>query len=51
MMIIYFFKYLRIKNFYFNMDRKSLLRIVNDLNDLQENRPEGIYLYINKKNF
>ena len=33
------------------MDRKSLLRIVNDLNDLQENRPEGIYLYINKKIF
>lgn len=33
------------------MEKKNLLRIVNDLNDLQENSPEGIYLYINKKNF
>jgi ubiquitin-conjugating enzyme E2 Z len=30
---------------------KSSLRIVNDLSDFNENKPEGIYLYINKKNF
>ena len=30
---------------------KSALRIVNDLQDLMEDRPEGIYVYINKKNF
>ncbi len=30
---------------------KSSLRIVNDLSDFMNNRPEGIYLYINKKNF
>lgn len=30
---------------------KSMLRIVNDLSDFNKNKPEGIYLYINKKNF
>ncbi len=30
---------------------KSMLRIVNDLSDFNNNKPEGIYIYINKKNF
>ena len=30
---------------------KSSLRIVNDLSDFMNNKPDGIYLYINKKNF
>jgi len=30
---------------------KSSLRIVNDLSNFMENKPDGIYLYINKKNF
>ena len=30
---------------------KSSLRIVNDLSDFMNNKPDGIYLHINKKNF
>ena len=30
---------------------KSSLRIVNDLSDFMNNKPDGIYLHINKKTF
>jgi ubiquitin-conjugating enzyme E2 Z len=33
------------------MNNKTDLRIVNDLSDFMNNKPDGIYLYINKRNF
>jgi ubiquitin-protein ligase len=33
------------------MTSKTDLRIVNDLSDFMKNKPDGIYLYINKRNF
>jgi len=32
-------------------DLKSKLRIVNDLSELEKDSPDGIYIYINKRNF
>jgi ubiquitin-protein ligase len=33
------------------MSKKTHLRIINDIVDFQENRPDGIYFHVNKDNF
>ena len=32
-----------------NFDKTTIMRIMNDIVDMNENKPEGIYLYIDKK--
>ena len=32
------------------MNKSTLMRIMNDLVDFNENKPEGIYLHVDKKN-
>ena len=32
-----------------NFNKSTILRIMNDIVDFNENKPEGIYLYVNKK--
>lgn len=32
-----------------NFNKSSIMRIMNDIVDFNENRPDGIYLYVNKK--